>query len=199
MNDKINLVRFLEDTTIGATASMGLENMTERELDSLIRLCKVDPDDEDIMEGAMQAMRRRDAYRAERMKKIRQIQAEELNVKYDRLTPEMKRQFIEFILDNLEAFGDIDMDWLIDPLRYPPVEFWTGVHGIVMNEIVNRLLFGLQEKENREPIDSALAAHFTYSDTKLGSICSDLLIDALDSDIKQVIFWKYASARLREP
>ena len=197
MNEKIQIVRFLEDTTIGATASVGLERMAEWQLDQLIRLCRVNPDDEVMMQQTKDAMARRDAYRAERMNKIRQIQSEELNVKYSRLDPEMKRQFIEFILENLNEFTDMDMDWLIDPLQDPPVEFWTGVHGMAMNEIVNRILFGMEEKENREPIDSALRAHFSYGDTKIGSICSDLLIEALDSDIKHVIFWKYAMARLQ--
>jgi hypothetical protein len=197
MNEKIQIVRFLEDTTIGATASVGLERMAEWQLDQLIRLCRVNPDDEVMMQQTKDAMARRDAYRAERMNKIRQIQSEELNVKYSRLDPEMKRQFIEFILENLNEFTDMDMDWLIDPLQYPPVEFWTGFHGMAMNEIVNRILFGMEEKENREPIDSALRAHFSYGDTKFESICSDLLIEALDNNIKHVIFWKYAKMRLQ--
>lgn len=196
MNEKIEIVRYLEDNTIGATATAGLERMTERQLDILIRLCRVNPDDEATMQRVKRAIAVRDAYRAERMQEIRQNQAEELNLKYDHLPPDMKRQFLEFVLENLNEFTDMNMDWLIDPVRHPPVEFWTGVHGMVMNEIVNRILFGMEEKENREPIDSALRAIFIYGNTKCESICSDLLIDALDSNIKHVIFWKYAKARL---
>ena len=197
MNEKINIVKYLEDTTIGATASVGLERMAEWQLDQLIRLRRVNPDDEASMQRVKRAMAARDAYRAERMQMDRQNQSDELNLKYDNLPPDMKKRFIEYVRENRDEFGDIDMNWLVDPLQHPPVEFWTGDNGIVMNEIVNRLLFGMEEKENREPIDSALRAIFKYRNTKCESIISDMLIETLDSDIKHMIFWKYANARLQ--
>lgn len=197
MNEKIEIVRYLEETTIGASASGGLERLAEWQLDQLIRLCRVNPDDEASMERVKRSMAARDAYRAERMQMDRQNQADELNLKYDNLPPDMKKRFVEYVRENRDEFGDIDMNWLVDPLQYPPVEFWTGENGIVMNEIVNRLLFGMEEKENREPIDSALRAIFKYRNTTRESIISDLLIETLDSDIKHMIFWKYAMARLQ--
>jgi hypothetical protein len=197
MDEKIEIVRYLEENTISSSASAGLERMAEWQLDLLIRLCRVNPDDEASMQRVKRAMAARDAYRAERMQMDRQIQANELNLKYNNLPSDMKRQFIEYVRENRDEFGDIDMNWLVDPLQNPPVEFWTGENGIVMNEIVNRILFGMEEKENREPIDSALRAIFKYRNTKRESICSDLLIETLDSDIKHVIFWKYAKARLQ--
>jgi hypothetical protein len=196
MNEKIEIVRYLEDNTVGATATAGLERMTERQLDLLIRLCRVNPDDEASMQRVKRAMAGRDAYRAERMQMDRQNESDELNRKYNNLPPDMKRQFIEYVRENRDEFGDIDMNWLVDPSQNPPIEFWTGENGIVMNEIVNRILFGMEEKENRELIDSALRAIFIYRNTRRESICSDLLIETLDSDIKHMIFWKYAKARL---
>ncbi len=198
MEDKIKIIRFLEYVTLGATPSKGLEYMSEPQLDDLIRLCKVNPTDEASMQNVRDSMARHEAFRTERTRKIKQIQAEELNLKYDKLSLEMKRRFIEFVLENLNKFTDMDMDWVIDPIRYPSVEFWTGVHGMVMNEIVCRLVFGLQEKENRDPIDTALSAQFTYGETIQGPICNDVLIDALDSEMKHTLFWKYAKAILYE-
>ena len=197
MNEKIEIVRYLEETTLGASASAGLERLAEWQLDQLIRLCRVNPDDEASMQRVKRAMAARDAYRAERMQMDRQNQADELNLKYDNLPPDMKKRFIEYVRENRDEFGDIDMNWLVDHLQHPPVEFWTGENGIVVNEIVNRLLFGMEEKENREPIDSALRAIFIYRNTRRESIISDMLIESLDSDIKHMIFWKYANARLQ--
>jgi hypothetical protein len=199
---KIELIRYLESVTIGSTESRGLEMMKEHQLDDLIRICRVDPTNDESMARAKKAMDRRNAVRAilqkEHEEKLRQIQAEELNIKYDQLPLDFKMRFVQFIKDNQNLFGVMDFEWLDNMQLYPPIEFWTGKHAIVLYEIVSRLLFGHQNRDEYEPIDAALVGNFTYGKTEIGNICNDLLVSVLDIDIKNVLFWKYAKVRLYE-
>ena len=201
---KIAIIRYLEYVTVDATESRGLETMNERQLDDLIRLRGVEPTNDESMARTKKAMDRHNAVRAilqkEREEKLRQIQAEELNVKYDQLPLEYKTRFVQFIQDNQNLFGVMDFEWLDNLQLYPPIEFWTGKYAIVLYEIVSRLLFGHQNRDEYEnsSIDAALVGNFTYGKTEIGNICNDLLVSVLDTDIKNVLFWKYAKARLYE-
>lgn len=201
---KIAIIRYLEYVTVDATESRGLETMNERQLDDLIRLRGVEPTNDESMARTKKAMDRHNAVRAilqkEREEKLRQIQAEELNVKYDQLPLEFKTRFVQFIQDNQNLFGVMDFEWLDNLQLYPPIEFWTGKYAIVLYEIVSRLLFGHQNRDEYEnsSIDAALVGNFTYGKTEIGNICNDLLVSVLDTDIKNVLFWKYAKARLYE-
>ena len=201
---KIALIRYLEYVTVDATESRGLETMNERQLDDLIRLRRVEPTNAESMARTKKAMDRHNAVRAilkkEREEKLRQIQAEELNMKYDQLPLEFKTRFVQFIQDNQNLFGVMDFEWLDNLQLYPPIEFWTGKYAIVLYEIVSRLLFGHQNRDEYEnsSIDAALVGNFTYGKTEIGNICNDLLVSVLDTDIKNVLFWKYAKARLYE-
>jgi hypothetical protein len=201
---KIAIIRYLEYVTIDASESRGLETMNERQLDDLIRLRRVEPTNDESMARTKKAMDRHNAVRAilkkEREEKLRQIQAEELNMKYDQLPLEFKTRFIQFIQDNQNLFGVMDFEWLDNLQLYPPIEFWTGKYAIVLYEIVSRLLFGHQnaDGDEYEPIDAALVGNFTYGKTEIGNICNDLLVSVLETDIKNVLFWKYAKVRLYE-
>ncbi len=201
---KIELIRYLEHVTIGASESRGLETMNERQLDDIIRLRRVEPTNAESMARTKKAMDRHNAVRAilqkEREEELRKIQAEELNMKYDQLPVEMKARFIQFIQDNQNLFGVMDFEWLDNMQLYPPIEFWTGKYAIVLYEIVSRLLFGHQNRDEygNSSIDAALVAIFTYGKTEIGAICNDLLVSVLDTDIKNVLFWKYAKVRLHE-
>ena len=201
---KIAIIRYLEYVTVDASESRGLETMNERQLDDLIRLRGVEPTNDESMARTKKAMDRHNAVRAilqkEREEKLRQIQAEELNVKYDQLPLEFKTRFVQFIQDNQNLFGVMDFEWLDNLQLYPPIEFWTGKYAIVLYEIVSRLLFGHQNRDEYEnsSIDAALVGNFTYGKTEIGNICNDLLVSVLDTDIKNVLFWKYAKARLYE-
>jgi|UniRef100_A0A6C0F2D3 hypothetical protein len=199
---KIALIRYLEHITIDASESRGLETMNERQLDDLIRLRRVEPTNAESMARTKKAMDRHNAVCAmlqkEREEELRKIQAEELNMKYDQLPVEMKTRFIQFIQDNQNLFGVMDFEWLDNMQLYPPIEFWTGKYAIVLYEIVSRLLFGHQNRDEYEPIDAALVGNFTYGKTEIGNICNDLLVSVLDTDIKNVLFWKYAKVRLYE-
>ena len=196
--EKIQIVRFLEDTTIGATASAGMEYMTERELDDLIRICKVDPKNETSMQRVKNAMDRRDAYRAAireaRIQELRMERYTEANTNYDSLRSRERRLFINFVTENKETFLECvsdDFAWLDNLDLYPSVDFWTGELSAAVNEIACRLVFG---KGN---IANAVTASYTYDGVTNGPICSAILVDELDSEMKQILFWKYAKARLQ--
>jgi hypothetical protein len=201
---KIELIRYLEHVTIGASESRQLETMNERQLDDLIRLRRVEPTNAESMARTKKAMDRHNAVSAmlqkEREEELRKIQAEELNMKYDQLPVEMKTRFIQFIQDNQNIFGAMDFEWLDNMQLYPPIEFWTGKYAVVLYEIVSRLLFGHQNRDEYEnsSIDAALVGNFTYGKTEIGNICNDLLVSVLETDIKNVLFWKYAKVRLYE-
>jgi hypothetical protein len=198
MNEKIAIVKYLEDTTIGVTESRYLESMSERELDDLIRICKVDPNNEDSMKRVKNAMERRNEYRAakreERLQEQRMERYADANINYDSLRAEDRRMFVGFVVENkdtfLECVGD-DFAWVDNPDLRPSVDFWTGDLSHAVNEIVCRLVFG---KGN---IDIVLASNYTYDGVTSGPICAEILGKELDGELKHMLFWKYARARLQ--
>ena len=193
---KIQLVLYLESITLGATESRCLESMTEDQIDRLIRLCKVDPDDDESIMPAVQAMYARDEFRAtmrvERLKKDRHAAS---CADFSRLRPDDRSDFVEFVRENrgvFEACGvDDDFAWLDDKELRPSIDFWTGEFGVVFHEIITRLLFGDGDCE------FALAANYTYDVETIGPICAHILAAELDYELKRTLFWKYAKARLQ--
>jgi hypothetical protein len=195
--EKIELVRYLESVTIGSSESKDLEYLREFQLDDLMRLCKVNPADEAQMMRVKNAMDRRNEYRAamreERLNKLRMERYDAANTNYDNLSAEDRRLFVEFVKENKDTFVECvsdDFAWLDSRDLHPSVDFWTGEIGVAVNEIVCRLLFG---KGN---IDIVLGASYTYDGVTNGHICAEILVSALDSETKHMLFWKYAKARL---
>jgi hypothetical protein len=196
--EKIELVKYLESVTVGSTESVGLEYMTEPQLDALIRFCKVDPASDAQMMRVKNAMDIRNEYRAamreERLREIRIERYIAANANYDNLSVEYRQMFVEFVKENKETFTQCSIDnfdWLDNPALRPSVDFWTGELGVAVNEIVSRLLFG---KDN---IADAITAKYTYDGVTNGPICSVMLVDELDGATKRMLFWKYAKARLQ--
>ena len=195
--EKIELVKYLESVTVGSTESVGLEYMTESQLDALIRLCKVNPANDESMMRVKMTMDRRNEYRAamreERLREIRMERYVVSNANYDNLSVEYRQMFVEFVKENKETFTQCfidNFDWLDNPDLRPSDDFWTGELGVAVNEIVSRLLFG---KDN---IFDAITAKYTYDGVTNGPICSVMLVDELDETTKKILFWKYAKARL---
>lgn len=194
---KIKLIQHLESVTPGSTKSHSLEKMTTRYLDDLIRLCHVNPDDPASMERAKEDMERRALFREEIRKNYwgKEI-SKEMNEKYSGLGPECKlafAQFVDYNLDHISQFvtDDVDFAWLKDDSFMPSVDFWTGGVGEVMKEILYRLA-------HEQTVDGALTSKFTHSDGKVRpSICCDTLVQVLDTESKNDLFWRYARARLR--
>ena len=194
---KIKLIQYLESVTLDASKSRSLEIMTTRQLDDLIRLCRVNPDDPVSMERAKEDMERRALFREEMRKNYwgKEL-AKEMNEKYSGLGPECKlafAQFVDYNLDHISLFvtDDVDFAWLKDDSFMPSVDFWTGGVGEVMKEILYRLA-------HEQTVDGALTSKFTHSDGKVrSSICCDTLVQVLDTDTKNDLFWRYARARLR--
>lgn len=193
---KIKLIQYLESVTPGSTESHSLEKMTTRYLDDLIRLCHVNPDDPVSMERAKENMERRALFREENRKNYwgKEI-AKEMNEKYSGLGPECKLSFAQFVDYNRDSISphvadDSELAWLTDSAQMPSVDFWTGGVGEVMKEILYRLAY-------EQTIDGALTSKFTHFDGKVrSSICCDTLVQALDTDTKNDLFWTYATERL---
>ena len=74
-DEKIEFVKYLESVTIGSTESKDLEYLRESQLDTLIRICKVNPANDEQMMQVKRAMDIRNEYRAaireERLQKLR--------------------------------------------------------------------------------------------------------------------------------
>ena len=171
---KIKILNFLESTTLGATESRIVDSMTEYEIDSRIRLCKVDPTDEESMARSKRRMDARDEFRATMREEKRQESYAAWCAEMDRLNPTDMDDFDKFIREN-------DMSLSID--------VWDGENGEALHEIMSRLLFG------NGNIDKALTAHYNCVDkTIIGSICAEILLDELDYETKRMLFWKYAKA-----
>ena len=196
--EKIEFVKYLESVTIGSTESKDLEYLREFQLDDLMRLCKVNPADEAQMIRVKNAMDRRNEYRAamreERLQKLRKERYDAANTNYDLLRSEDRQLFVDFVKENKDTFlecapGD-NFDWLDNPDLHPSVDFWTGELGVAVNEIVCRLVFG------NGNFDVILGASYTYDGVTNGPICSEILVSAFDSEMKHMLFWKYAKARL---
>ena len=197
---KIELIRYLESVTLGSTESTSLEIMTTDQLDDLIRLCRVNPDDESSMARAKFAMNRRYELRKElrkqRLNELRLERAAASNVEFGRLSPDNRARFVMFVCENMDIFSEYasdDFHWFDDVKLCPSVDFWTGDLGNAVNEILGRLRFG--EKQDSS-IDAALFSSYTYDGVTDGPICSPILMDELDEETKKMIFWKYARARL---
>jgi hypothetical protein len=193
---KIKLIQYLESVTPGSTESHSLEKMTTRQLDDLIRLCRVNPDDENSMARAKAAMEQRYELRKElRREFLFKPLSVELNEMYDGLGPECKLAFIQFVEYNRDSISphvadDPGLAWLTDSAQMPSVDFWSGGVGEVMNEILYRLA-------HEQTVDGALTSKFTHSDgTVRPMICCDKLVQVLDTDTKNDLFWRYARARL---
>ena len=162
---KIKLLNYLESVTLGATESRYVESMTELEIDCLIRLCNVEPNDEESMSRAKRAMDIRDQYRAGVREEKRKERYAAFCADVDRLNSTDKQDFDAFLREN--ELTDID----------------------ALHEIVSRLLFGNGD------IDKALTANYTCFDKQIvGSICAEILVDELDYETKRMLFWKYAKA-----
>lgn len=196
--EKIEFVKYLESVTIGSTESKDLEYLREFQLDDLMRLCKVNPADEAQMMRVKNAMDIRNEYRAamreERLQKLRKERYDAANNNYDLLRSEDRQLFVVFVKENKDTFlecvpGD-NFDWLDNPDLRPSVDFWTGELGVAVNEIVCRLVFG------NGNFDVILGASYTYDGVTNGHICSEILVSELDSEMKHMLFWKYAKARL---
>lgn len=197
---KIELIKYLESVTLGSTESTTLEIMTTDQLDDLIRLCHVNPDDPDSMTRAKTAMERRYELR----KKLRKTRLDELcleraavsNREFERLNPDNRAQFVMFVRESMDIFSEYasdDFHWLDNITLCPSVDFWTGDIGDAVNEILGRLRFGEKHGSN---IDAALFSSYTYDGVTDGPICSPILMYELNEEIKKMIFWKYARARL---
>jgi hypothetical protein len=196
--EKIELVKYLESVTVDSTESVGLEYMTEPQLDALIRFCKVNPASDAQMMHVKNAMDIRNEYIATlREERLREIQMERYvagNANYDNLSVEDRQMFVEFVKENKDIFDQCfidNFDWLYNPDLRPSVNFWTGELGVAVNEIVSRLLFG------NGNVDIMLASNYTYDGVTNGPICSVILADELDDATKHMLFWKYAKARLQ--
>ena len=197
---KIELIKYLESVTLGSTESTSLEIMTTDQLDDLIRLCRVNPDDAGSMARAKTAMERRYELRKElrkqRLKEMRLERAATSNVEFGRLSPDNRTRFVVFVRENMDTFSEYasdDFHWFDDVTLFPSVDFWTGDLGNAVNEILSRLRFG--EKQDSS-IDAALFSSYTYDGVTDGPICSPILMGELDEETKKMIFWKYARARL---
>lgn len=193
---KIELIRYLESVTYGSTESQSLELMTTQQLDALIRLCRVNPDDPNSMERAKKDMEQRKLFRKElRREYWGKQRSTELNTIYSELGPECKMAFIQFVEENLDQISphvadDVDFAWLADSSLMPSIDFWTGGVGSVMNEILNRIA-------HKQTIDGALTYKFKHYDGAVRpAICCDALVQVLDTDAKNDLFWKYARAIL---
>lgn len=193
---KIELIKYLESVTLDSSESRSLEKMTTWQLDALIRLCHVNPDDPVSMERAKFAMERRYELRKElRREFLLKPLSVELNEKYIGLGPDCKLAFTQFVDYNRDSISphvadDSELAWLTDSAQMPSVDFWTGGVGEVMKEILYRLA-------HEQTIDGALTSKFTHSDGKVrSSICCDTLVQALDTDTKNDMFWTYATVRL---
>jgi hypothetical protein len=171
---KIQLLNYLESVTLGATESKYVETLTEPQIDRLIRLCKVDPTDEESMARAKRAMDKRDEYRATMREEKRKESYVAWCAEMDRLNSADKQDFDDFVRKN-----DITLS----------MEVWNSENGLALHEIMSRLLFGDGD------IDKALAANYTCFDkTIIGSIIAEMLVDELDYETKRMLFWKYANA-----
>ena len=197
---KIELIKYLESVTLGSTESTSLEIMTTDQLDDLIRLCRVNPDDAGSMARAKFAMNRRYELRKElrkqRLKELRLERAAASNVEFGRLSPDNRARFVMFVCENMDIFSEYasdDFHWLDNITLCPSVDFWTGDIGDAVNEILGRLRFGEKHGSN---IDAALFSSYTYDGVTDGPICSPILMGELDEETKKNIFWKYARARL---
>ena len=197
-NEKIQIVRYLESVTLGATASRCLESMTELQIDYLIRLCKVDPTNDESMMLAKHASDSKTKLHEKRSKELHaEMRAERYVAScadFDRLRSDDRWDFTHFVRENKSVFAECvsdDFVWLDDKELRPSVDFWTGELGGVVHEIVSRLLFG------NGHIDFALAANYTYDGENIGPICSEILAGELDYETKYGLFWKYAKARLQ--
>ena len=197
-DEKIEFVKYLESVTIGSTESKDLEYLRESQLDTLIRICKVNPANDEQMMQVKRAMDIRNEYRAaireERLQKLRKERYDAANANYDLLRSEDRQLFVVFVKENKDIFlecapGD-NFDWLDNPYLRPSVDFWTGELGVAVNEIVCRLVFG------NGNVDLVLGASYTYDGVTNGPICSAILTDELDDATKHMLFWKYAKARL---
>lgn len=193
---KIELIKYLESVTIGSTESTSLEIMTTHQLDDLIRLCRVNPDNYESMSRAKVAMERRYELRKEmRREYLSKPRSAELNEMYCGLGPECKSAFTQFVEYNRDSISphvadDSALAWLTDSSLMPSVDFWTGGVGGVMNEILYRLA-------NKQTVDAALTCQFKDCDrTVYPAICCDALVQVLDTDTKNDLFWRYARARL---
>ncbi len=193
---KIELIKYLESVTLDSSESRSLEKMTTRQLDALIRLCHVNPDDENSMARAKVAMEQRYELRKElRREFLFKPRSVELNEIYSGLGPECKLAFNQFVEYNRDSISphvadDSELAWLTDSAQMPSVDFWSGGVGEVMNEILYRLA-------HEQTVDGALTSKFTHSDGKVRSaICCDTLVQVLDTDTKNDLFWRYARARL---
>jgi len=193
---KIELIRFLESVTPDSSESRSLETMTTWQLDDLIRICRVNPDDPISMARAKSAMEQRYELRKElRREFLFKPHSAELNEMYSGLGPECKLAFIQFVEYNRDSISphvadDSELAWLTDSSLMPSVDFWTGGLGGVMNEILYRLA-------NKQTVDAALTCQFkNYDRTVYPAICCDTLVQVLDTDTKNDLFWRYARARL---
>jgi hypothetical protein len=174
---KIKLLNFLESVTLNATESRIVDSMTEYEIDSRIRLCKVDPTDEESMARAMRRMDVRDKIRATMREEKRQESYVAWCAEMQRLNSADKQDFDDFVRKN-----DITLS----------IDVWDGENGEALHEIMSRLLFGDGD------IDKALVANYNCVDkTIIGSICAEILVDELDCETKRTLFWKYANARIQ--
>ena len=196
--EKIEFVKYLESVTIGSSESKDLEYLRESQLDTLIRICKVNPANDEQMMRVKKAMDRRNEYRAamreERLQKLRKERYDAANANYDLLRSEDRQLFVEFVKENMDTFlecapGD-NFNWLDNPDLRPSVDFWTGELGTAVNEIACRLVFG------NGNVDTTLVTNYTYDGVTNGPICSVMLVDELDEATKKILFWKYAKARL---
>jgi hypothetical protein len=193
---KIELIKYLESVTLGSTESTSLEVMTTRQLDDLIRLCRVNPDDLNSMARAKVAMERHTAFREElRRKYWGKDRTAELNQIYRGLAPECKLAFHLFVEENLDLISehvadDADFAWLKDDAQSPSIDFWTKGVGEVMNEIMCRI-------SNTQTVDGALTCQFkNYDGSVRQAICCDTLVQVLDPPKKNDLFWTYARTRL---
>jgi hypothetical protein len=196
--EKIELVKYLESVTIGSTESKDLEYLRESQLDTLIRICKVNPANDEQMMRVKNAMDRRNEYRAamreKRLNELRKERCDAANSNYDSLSTEDRQAFVKFIKENKDTFVECiseNFDWLDNPDLHPPDDFWTGELGVAINEIVCRLVFG------NGNVDNTLVTIYTYDGVTNGPICSEILADELDKGTKHMLFWKYAKARLQ--
>ena len=193
---KIKLIRYLESVTLGSTESTSLEVMTTKQLDNLIRICRVNPDDPNSMARAKLAMERHTAFREElRREYWGKDRTAELNEIYRGLAPECKVAFNLFVEENLDLISehvkdDADFAWLKDDAISPSIDFWTKGTGGVMNEILYRI-------SNKQTIDGALTCQFKNCDGSVRpAICCDTLVQVLDTPRKNDLFWTYARARI---
>ena len=193
---KIELIQYLESVTLGSTESTSLEVMTTKQLDDLIRICRVNPDDENSMARAKFAMERRYELRKElRREFLFKPRSVELNEIYRGLAPECKLAFHLFVEENLDIISehvkdDAEFAWLKDDAQSPSIDFWTKGTGGVMNEILYRI-------SNTQTVDGALTCQFkNYDGSVRQAICCDTLVQVLDTPRKNDLFWRYARARL---